>query len=65
MTTKQQLMREADSLEASANENLTAWTILGQTRKYSECMQKAADLRRAAELKGHDRNEFMKNRNLH
>jgi hypothetical protein len=59
MATTQQLTHEAASLEASAKDNLAAWSILGQTSKYDEHMTKAANLRRAAELKGAERREFM------
>jgi hypothetical protein len=64
MRSKAQLWREADSLEASAKDNLRSWTILGQTSKYDEHMQKAANLRRAAELKGRERAEYMQNHGL-
>ena len=59
MATAKQLLVEAASLEAHAKDSLTAWSILGQTDKYADHMQKAANLRRAAELKGIERSQFM------
>lgn len=64
MATEKQLVREAASLEASAKDNLAAWALLGQSSKYSERMDRAANLRRAAELKGAERNEFMRNKGI-
>jgi len=64
MATAKQLTTEAASLEASAKDNLRAWAILGQSSKYDEHMTKAANLRRAAELKGAERREFMRNNGI-
>ena len=52
----------AASLEADAEESLPAWIILGQTSRYSENMEKAAVLRRAAKIKSiAQRREFLRN----
>lgn len=64
MATAKQLNHEAACLEASAKDSLVAWSILGQSSKYDEHMIKAANLRRAAELKGYARREFMQNHGL-
>lgn len=64
MTTKQQLIKEAASIEASARDSLQAWVILGQTNKYSEAMEKAAKLRKAADMGVAMRREFMRNNSL-
>ena len=64
MATAKQLIAEASSVEAHAKDSLTAWSILGQTDKYAEHMQKVANLRRAAEMKGAERREFMQLKGL-
>lgn len=64
MATKAQLLKEAGSIEASSKDSLAAWTVLGQTEKYTQHIEKAANLRRAAELKGWERSQFMKNKGL-
>lgn len=58
--TKAQCIREAEQLEASAKDNLTAWAICGESHKYSEWMERAAKLRRAAEFNSkRERDEFL------
>jgi hypothetical protein len=64
MTTKAQLLKEADSIESSAKDNLPAWVMLGQSSKYSEAMDKAAKLRKAADMGVAMRREFMRNNSL-
>ena len=61
---REQMLKEADQIEASAKESLEAWIILGQLDKYDQKMQMAADMRRAAGMKGCTRHEFMKNKGL-
>ena len=64
MTTKQQLIKEAASIEASARDNLQAWVLIGQSNKYGEAMEKAAKLRKAADMGVAMRREFMRNNSL-
>ena len=64
MATKAQMLSEAEKIEAHAKESLQAWAICGQTEKYGQYMEKASNLRRAAELKGYARREFMQNKGL-
>ena len=64
MSTKAQLKKEADGIEASAKENMTAWILVGQSSKFDEAMDKAAKLRKAAEMPVSMRREFMRNNSL-
>jgi hypothetical protein len=49
-------------LEMDAKESLPAWIILGQAGRYCENLNKAAVLRRAAEIKNiGQRREFLRN----
>jgi hypothetical protein len=59
MNTKQ-CLHEAESLERHAKDNLAAWIICGQAYKYGEWMERAYQLRRAAEIKNkRERMEFL------
>ena len=58
------MLDEAAKIEAHAKDSLQAWAILGETAKYGQHTEKAANLRRAAELKGYARREFMQNKGL-
>jgi len=64
MTMTQQLKSDADKVEAHAKDSLTAWTILRETHKYEAAMEQVRNLRRAAELKGSARREFMDSKGL-
>lgn len=64
MATVKQVLRDADAIEKSAKESLTAWTILGTTDKYSDAMEKVAKLRRAATMSIAERNQFIKDHSL-
>ena len=64
MTTAAQLLNEAVKLEAHAKDSLPAWTIIGEASKYGQYMEKASNYRRAAELKGYARREFMQNKGI-
>lgn len=61
---RKQLLKEADQLEANTKANLAAWIICGETHKYEQRMEEVSNLRRAAELKGYARREFMQNKGL-
>lgn len=59
---KEALIQEAESIERIAKESLKAWAILGQSHKYSDLMQQAYTVRRAAETKSiHVRREMLRN----
>lgn len=45
------LLPMADRIEADARDNLTTWTMLGQTDKYTEAMRQARVLRHAETLR--------------
>ena len=56
------LLREADSIERSAKESQKSWIMLGQLDKYSNAMQEANLLRRAAAEKSvYTRREILRN----
>lgn len=56
------LIEDAEKIEKSAKENLKAWSILGQTDKYSEAMDTAYKLRAAAAEKNLSiRKEILRN----
>lgn len=59
------LIQMADSTERSARDNLQAWTILGQTDKFSAAMDRAAALRRATEIRSMaQRREYLRNNGI-
>lgn len=64
MTTAALLLNEAAKLEAHAKDSLKAWALLGESAKYDQYMEKVSNLRRAAELRGYARREFMQNKGL-
>lgn len=56
------LLKDADEIERSAKESLKAWTLLGQTEKYSEAMKVVRALRDAAETRSlYTRREILRN----
>lgn len=51
----------ARDLIRSAEDNLTAWVLLGKTERYDEQMREAMILQRAAKIKSvADRREFLR-----
>jgi len=60
MNSVKQILREAAQIEDSARDQLAAWCLLGQSQKYGEAMDMAAQLRRAAEMPLATRNEFLR-----
>ncbi len=60
MTTAAQLLKEAEAIEAHAKDQLPGWIILGTTEKYSDAMDEAAKLRRAAGMTTANRNAFLR-----
>ncbi|CAG9236989.1 hypothetical protein PSP6_700033 [Paraburkholderia tropica] len=58
---KEALLREAESIEASAKDSLDSWVLLGQSAKYAEAMEKASTLRSAASIANvAERREFLR-----
>lgn len=59
-------IRMAESLEQSANDNLSAWVMLGQTEKYTELMRQARVLRQAENLRTiTDRREYLNSHGIY